>query len=55
MKTFNAKTQRHKGAKEKMGSNFSFFFAPLRLGVFALNSGLPLGEGTPFARFHIIG
>jgi hypothetical protein len=40
MRTFNAKTQRPKGAKEKMDSIFLIFFASLRLGVFALNSGL---------------
>jgi hypothetical protein len=40
MKTFNAKAQRPKVAKEKMGSNF-LFIATLHPGVFALNSGPP--------------
>ena len=35
---FNAKAQRLKGAKEEMDLNYKFFFASLRLGVFALNS-----------------
>jgi hypothetical protein len=40
IRTFNAKTQRLKGAKKEISSNFKFFFASLRPGVFALNSGL---------------
>jgi hypothetical protein len=38
-KIFNAKAQRREGAREEMGLNFKFFFASLRRGVFALNSG----------------
>jgi hypothetical protein len=40
MRTFNAKTQSLKGAKEGMSLKFKFFFASLRPGDFALNSGL---------------
>jgi hypothetical protein len=46
VKTFNAKSQRSKGAKGKMGSKFLFFFASLPLGVFALNSGLQVFAAT---------
>jgi hypothetical protein len=39
MKIFNAKSQSHEGARETC-LNYEFFFASLRPGVFALNSGL---------------